>query len=73
MNKAEENEYLTSQQLLSIVEWLVSKDESENPELNAIYRMVHSHRAINCCKNPHPDWRKEAIDLYSELLKLGEI
>lgn len=73
MSRAKENESLTFQQLLAVVEWLASKDESENEELRGIYRIIHSHQLYSCCKNPHPAWRKEAVNLYYKLLELGEV
>lgn len=41
----------------------VSKREKEAAELlNLIYRIIHS-----CKSCPHPDWEKEAEDIYNKL------
>lgn len=71
---------LTKEELLKLVEYLtVSAEEFPEKQINAdktllaIYRAVHSHRRDVCCKSVHDDWRKEAMNAFNELKKLGEI
>ena len=54
MSKAKENESLTFQQLLSVVEWLASKDESDGQELRGIYRFVPLTSGLLLLQEPPP-------------------
>ena len=74
---------LTTKQLLELIEAIVSDDfcsQSDSPisplirddktrseKLIAIYKAVHSHAGH--CKNPHLDWREEAVKEYKVLKK----
>ena len=75
-----EQQNLDYKSLFDLVEWVASgaKDSLEK-QTNAdrllleIYKMVHSHRKDACCNEVHAGWRKEAIETYNRIKRLGEI
>ena len=44
---------------------VINNESEENPVLNDIYKIAHSH--IGDCDNPHPDWKVFADEMENKL------
>ena len=64
---------MTHEEILKLVQWLVSQDPDEKCRVcSQVYMAVHGQKSSSC-RASHEGWRETAEKLYRELQSKNEI